>query len=191
MSEGEVVPDDVLTAFQQRLVDGTTVMDQRQQARMPSLGPVAGTEPWNPRLPFELALEMAEPLETFEKYGVDKDTAFKLLKTPAFVAKLRGYREEIVSKGISFRLKAKVQAEALLQHSWDLATDPETPATVRADLIKWTAAVAELGPPKEVPNGGGGGAGGGFTLNITFTGPASAGTKQAIDVTPSTKEITA
>jgi hypothetical protein len=180
---------DDLTLYQQRLVDGTTVLDQRQQTRMPlrPTGPLA--EAWDPRLPYELALEMAEPLEVFSKFGIEKDDAIVLLQNPVFVAKLRGYRAEIVAKGTSFRLKAKVQAEDLLTHSYDMATDPETPPSVRADLIKWTAAVAELGPPKEIAkDGGGGGAGGGFTLNITFTGTSPAGTP-AIDVTPSSKEI--
>lgn len=180
---------DDLTAYQRRLVDGTTVMDQRQQARMSlrPTGPLA--EAWDPRLPYELALEMAEPMEVFEKYGIEKDDAIRLLKNPVFVAKLRAYRAEIISKGVSFRMKAKVQAEDLLTHSYEMATDPETPPSVRADLIKWTAAVAELGPPKEIArDGGGGGSGGGFSLNITFTGAPPAGAP-AIDVTPTSKEI--
>jgi hypothetical protein len=180
---------DDLTAYQRRLVDGTTVMDQRQQARMSlrPTGPLA--EAWDPRLPYELALEMAEPMEVFEKYGIEKDDAIRLLKNPVFVAKLRAYRDEIIAKGTSFRMKAKVQAEDLLTHSYEMATDPETPPSVRADLIKWTAAVAELGPPKEVTkDGGGGGSGGGFSLNITFTGAPPAGAP-AIDVTPTSKEI--
>lgn len=182
---------DDLTAFQQRLVDGTTVLDQRQQTRIPDRvrGPLA--EAWDPRLPYELALEMAAPEDTFEKYGIDRDAALTMLKNPVFVGKIRAYRDEIVAKGTSFRLKAKVQAEDLLTHSYEMATDPETPPSVRADLIKWTAAVAELGPPKEIKDGGGGsGTGSGFMLNITFAGPGPAGAASAaIDVTPSSKEI--
>lgn len=182
---------DDLTAYQQRLVTGTTVLDQRQQTRMPERTPGPLAEQWDPRLPYELALEMDEPGNVFAKFGIDQDGAIRMLQNPVFAAKLRAYRAEIVAKGVSFRLKAKVQAEDLLTHSYEMATDPETPPSVRADLIKWTAAVAELGPPKETSkDGGGGGTGGGFSLNITFTGAPPAGaTAPAIDVTPSSKEI--
>lgn len=180
-----------LTVHQQRLVEGTTTLDQRQRARL-APGYEAGVdEPFDPRLAYELALEMAPAAETFQKYGVDEAAAVALLRAPAFVAKVKQYREEIVAGGVSFKLKAKVQAEDLLTHSYEMATDSEVPPSVRADLIKWTAAVAGLGPVKETKEGGGGGAGAGFSLNITFRAdPAVASSvgRPAIDVTPTREE---
>jgi len=110
----------------------------------------------------------------FEKYGVALEEAKRLIDLPHFIQTIRVYKEELVEKGVTFRLKAKIQAEDLLTHSYVLATDPEVPAAVRADLIKWTAKMAALEPGEK--DKGGGAAGAGFTLNITFAGsPALVG----------------
>ena len=175
--------EDFPSAHGERVIAGGTVEDLRQIRRLED---AAANEPFNPRLPYELALEMAAPMETFAKFGVDELAAVKLLKTASFIAKVKQYRDEIVAGGVSFKLKAKVQAEDLLTHSYEMATDPEVPPAVRADLIKWTAKVANLEPKDK---GEGAGAGAGFTLNISFGGgpaPTVAVTTErpAIDVTP-------
>ena len=175
-------PDDLLN----RLVSGTTALDKRQESRLPAdyvAKPAAG---FDPRLAYELALEMDTPTGTFERYGYGIDEATRIMAMPGFIATVRKYRDEIVGTGVSFRLKAKVQAEDLLTHSYEMATDPEVPPAVRADLIKWTAKVANLEPKDK---GEGAGAGAGFTLNISFGGgpaPTVAVTTErpAIDVTP-------
>ncbi len=154
------------------LVSGTTVLDRRQESRLPGGYKTGVPDIWDPRLAYELALEMDEAANVFERYGYTRDDAVRLLGNPAFVATVKKYREEVVAGGVSFRLKAKIQAEDLLTHSYEMATDPEVPPAVRADLIKWTARVAAL-EPKEKGEGGGA-AGAGFTLNISFGGPARA-----------------
>lgn len=183
------VPDERDT-WRESLIEGNTVHDQRRRHLLAEGATSAFTGAFDPRLPYELALEMATPEATFAKYGYTTDEAATLLARKDFVTSLKRYRDEIVASGAGFKLKAKVQAEALLLDSYQIATDPEAPASVRADLIKWTAAVAGFGPPKEqTKEGGGGGAGGGFALNITFTGPAPAGAAiAAIDVTPTRVE---
>lgn len=163
------------------LISGTTVLDQRQESRLPEgyvAGPAAG---FDPRLAYELALEMDTPTNVFGRYGYGREEAVRVMGTPGFIATVKKYRDEIVTGGVSFRLKAKIQAEDLLTHSYEMATDPEVPPAVRADLIKWTARVANLEPKDK---GEGGAAGAGFTLNISF-GKDSAPTRPVIDVTPS------
>jgi len=163
------------------LLGGTTVLDQRQASRLPAGYEPGTVDAWDPRLAYELALEMDTAENVFERYGFTKDRAVALLGNAAFVATVKKYREEVIAGGVSFRLKAKIQAEDLLTHSYEMATDPEVPPAVRADLIKWTARVAALEPKDK--GEGGGGAGGGFTLNISFGGPAPrAGA--IVDVTP-------
>lgn len=181
---------DELSLYETRRAEGRGLLDLRQGTRLPE-GYAAGVaEPFDPRLAYELALEMAPPLETFAKYGYTTDQATALLTKPSFVVVLRKYRDEILAGGVSFKLKARVQAEDLLTHSYEIATDPETPASVRADLIKWTAAVAGLGPPKEQQKGEGASQSAGFTLNISFGGqPVLAGaSRPAIDVTPTQED---
>jgi len=127
---------------------------------------------FDPRLAYELALGVSSPSEVFSKYEYNDESAARLIANPAFIATVKKYKDEIQEGGVSFKLKARIQAEDLLTHSYLLATDPETPASVRADMIKWTARVADLEPRG---NDKASGPAGGFTLNISFTGDRPAG----------------
>jgi hypothetical protein len=59
--------------------------------------------------------------------------------------------EAMQREGMSFRVKARLQSEALLETSWKMIHNQNTPSAVRADLIKHTHRVAGL-EPKEQPN---------------------------------------
>lgn len=169
-----------LAAPLQPLSGGDETLAQREARRLAARFP-EGYEPrsgadltFDPRIAYELALGVTTPAGVFEKYGVSLEEAKRLIALPHFIQTVKVYKEELTEKGVTFRLKAKIQAEDLLTHSYVLATDPEVPAAVRADLIKWTAKMAALEPGEK--DKGGGAAGAGFTLNITFAGnPASAG----------------
>lgn len=142
--------------------------------------PTSGSDlTFDPRLAYEIALGIDKPHSVFTKYGYSPDQAAALVATPAFITTVKKYQEEVMAGGVSFRLKAKIQAEDLLTHSYLIATDPEAPLSVRADLIKWTARVAGLEPKEEK----GSGQAGGFTLNIQFAGdrPAAAIEGEVID----------
>lgn len=147
-----------------------TVSDLREESRTEGYVRRSASElSFDPKLAFELALEMSDARQTFAKYGVSEDAAVELCQFEPFKQKLREYRDEILKSGISFRLKAKLQAEDLLRMSYLLATDAEVPAAVRADMIKWTAKMADLEPAtKDGKNGGGGAMP--FQLNILFRG---------------------
>ncbi len=121
------------------------------------------------RLACELALGMEEPGEIMARYGYDTDHALALLESPAFTVTCARVGKEVRESGLSFKLKARAQAEELLSHSFEMATDPLAAAAVRADLIKWTARVAGYEPK----NGEGEAkTGGGFNLTIQFAGQA-------------------
>lgn len=122
---------------------------------------------FDPRLAFELALGVADARGTFAKYGYSQDQAVALLSDPIFGAKIREYKAEVTDKGLSFKLKAKLQAEDMLTVSYMLVNNSETPAPVRADLIKWTAKMAGLEPTPAQGTGQGSGA---FQLSISFAG---------------------
>lgn len=146
---------------------------RRLAERLPAgYKPTSGAElTFDPRIAYEIALGVDRPEAIFEKYGLSELSAEKLVLSPAFTATVAKYQEEVLASGVSFKLKAKIQAEDLLTHSYLIATDPEAPMSVRADLIKWTARVAGLEPKEEK----GSGAGGGFTLNISFAGDRPVG----------------
>lgn len=125
---------------------------------------------FDPRVAYELALGMDKAHAIFAKYGYTEVEARQFIENALFMSAVRKYREEIVESGIGFKLRAKIQAEDLLSHSYLIATDPEAPMSVRADMIKWTAKVAGFEPSGEKGGPGGAAGGSGFTLNITFAG---------------------
>lgn len=66
-----------------------------------------------------------------------------------FLKKVEHLRDEIIEKGMTFRLKAKAQAEELLTTSWTLIHSPDVSASVKADLIKSTVKWGNLEPQKD------------------------------------------
>ena len=160
----------------------TTPSDLRQAAQLPANYENTGANEmtFDPRLAFELAVGVSNAADVFAKYGVPEADARRFVADPAFLMKIKQYRTEITETGYGFKLKAKIQAETLLTISHSLIHDPETPATVRADLIKWTAKMAGLEPATDKDGRGGGG--GRFELNISFNG-LPANSVHAIDGT--------
>ena len=143
--------------------------DKRQADRLPG-GFVASEMtkgPFDPRLAWDLAMQMDPAGDVFRRYGVDEAGAADLLRMPLFVDTLRRFRREIEKNGTSFRAKARVMAEDLLAHSYLMATDAEAPPAVRADLIKWTAKMGDLEPAAKKEEGN---QGGGFQFQIVFSG---------------------
>jgi len=163
----EIVPDDKLREGERQ--ESVAEREARKlDERLPGYRPESAAEmSFDPRLAYEVALGVDKADALFAKYGLARAQAVALLGSAAFITTVKKYKEEITAGGISFKLKAKIQAEDLLTHSYLMATDPEVPFAVRADLIKWTARVAGLEPKEK---DGGGGAAGGFTLNLTFSG---------------------
>ena len=111
---------------------------------------------------------------------------FRSNADPIFLKKVDTYRDEIREKGMTFKLKARAQAEELLTTSWLLIHDPAVSAAVKADLIKSTVKWAGLEPKGEVVNEG---AGGGVRININLGGQQHAvqildNQPEVVDATP-------
>ncbi len=96
---------------------------------------------WSPALPIELALKTASPHELKEHYGYNDEEWQALRSNPVFIAELTGACDAMKQEGMTFKMKARLQAEAMLETSWRLVHAPgsEVPANVKADLIKSTA----------------------------------------------------
>jgi len=137
----------------------TDLIGTRQAERLAAL-PAAYKAQYE-RLALELALKLDDSAVIFQKHGYAPEQALALLEHTA---------QEVREKGLSFRAKARVMAEDLLQHGYEIATDDHASAAVRADLIQWMARVADLEPAKK--DGKDTGAGGGLHLSITFAGQA-------------------
>lgn len=120
--------------------------------------------PFDPRMAYDIALGLEDPVAIIAAYGVTIDHYNALLQHQPFTAAVDHYKAELTEKGVTFRMKAALQAEALLPEAFRMSLDPNTPATVRADLIKWQAKVGNL-EPKESKDGGGTG---NFQININL-----------------------
>ncbi len=122
------------------------------------------------RLAYELAMQRDEPEVIFQRHGYTVQQAQTLIATPEFSTVLDRVAKEVKANGLTYRAKARVMAEDLLQHGYEIATDELASAAVRADLIQWFTRVADLEPEKK--DGKGTGTGGGLHLSITFAGDA-------------------
>lgn len=111
-----------------------------------------------PTLPIEVAMRTAPIKQICEAYGLDRDEWNALRVHPLFVADVQAAMETLKEDGMSFTVKARLQAEELLKTSWQMIQSTHTPPTVRADLIKFTIRAAGLDKSAEkvsqLPPGG-------------------------------------
>jgi len=116
---------------------------------------------WSNRLAFDIALRLENSGEDIKeimlRHNVTAQHIAAYSKDPLFQNKVTAYRDEIRDKGVTFRIKAKAQAEELLKTSWVLIHSPDVSAAVKADLIKSTVKWAGLEPKTDAPEGVGGG----------------------------------
>lgn len=105
---------------------------------------------WSDRLAFDVALTLegsGESLqEIMSRHHIGPSDILTFNSDPVFLKKVEHYRTEIRDKGMTFRLKARAQAEELLTTSWLLIHDPIVSPAVKADLIKSTVKWANLEP---------------------------------------------
>jgi len=143
---------------------------------------------WSDRLAFDVALTLegsGDPLtEVMARHSIKPDDILAFNADPVFLKKVDHYRVEIRDKGMTFKLKARAQAEELLTTSWLLIHDPGVSAAVKADLIKSTVKWAGLEPKGDQPIEMGGGVK--ITINLGNS-PGDARTIEA-DLTPPEEE---
>jgi hypothetical protein len=109
-------------------------------------GPDPAALGWPTGLPLELALAQSPVREICEAHGISRNTYLALRQDERFRAAVASAMELLSKEGMSFKIKARAQAEALLTTSWGLihASLDDVPAHVKADLIKTTIRVAGL-----------------------------------------------
>ena len=161
-------------------------LPQHYTSRMDNL-PLNLTK-WNDRLAFDIALTLegsGEPIaEVVQRHRIQPADLLVFKQDPVFLRKVEHYRTEIRDKGITFKLKARAQAEELLTTSWLLIHDPAVSPTVKADLIKSTVKWAGLEPKDAAPADGGGGG-----VKITINLGSSPDDARTIDITPTTPHL--
>jgi len=108
---------------------------------------------WSNRLAFDVALMLEGSGETLDevknRHNVTPDDILIFNKDPVFLKQVNSYRDDIKEKGMTFKLKARAQAEELLTTSWTLIHSPEVSPAVKADLIKSTVKWGGLEPKND------------------------------------------
>ena len=120
---------------------------------------------WPPAFPIELAMRVAPTKELCEAHGITKAEWDRLRQDEGFQNVLAGYVKMLRENGASFKLKAMIQSEELLKTSWTIIHAVDTPAAVKADLIKHTIKFAGLDASLDQKLGGGSNANN-FQINI-------------------------
>jgi hypothetical protein len=122
---------------------GLTIYDARNPAE---LG-------FPPMLPYELAMKVDSAANICRAYGMTREAFAELIEHPVFIKAYQEAVEALKVEGMSFRIKARLQAEAYLDTAFVMAQNPGTSDNVRADIIKNTvrwagydAKAAEGGP---------------------------------------------
>ena len=116
---------------------------------------------WSDRLAFDMALLLEGSGETIKeivpRHRLGPTDLVDFSKDPVFLKKVEHYRGEVREKGLTFRMKARAQAEELLVTSWTLIHSPDVSAAVKADLIKSTVKWGGLEPKNDAEATAGGG----------------------------------
>ena len=100
---------------------------------------------FDPRIPWELAVQVADPQAVLAAYGYTGRGAFDLVAHPVFQRELRRHIDGLTT-GLTFRKRCEIIADDLLSHAYALASSNETSDAVRAEMIKWVAKMADLEP---------------------------------------------
>lgn len=147
---------------------------------------------WSDRLAFDIALTLEGSGETLQevmtRHSITANDILTFNADPIFLKKVEHYREEVREKGLTFKLKARAQAEELLTTSWMLIHDPAVSPAVKADLIKSTVKWGGL-EPKNIETDAGANGGVRITINLGST-PQDARTIEAetVEVTDATSD---
>lgn len=145
---------------------------------------------WNDRLAFDVALTLEGSGESLQeilaRHNISANDILVFNQDPVFLKKVEHYRGDVRDKGLTFKLKARAQAEELLTTSWLLIHDPAVSPAVKADLIKSTVKWAGLEPKNDVVSDGGGGVK--ITINLG-SDPKDARTIEADVVEADTRAV--
>jgi len=118
---------------------------------------------WDHRLVVDVALGTSE-LDIMEAYDLQAHTLRAIYADPVFATSLAKMKGELSKDGASFKLKCKIQAEAMLDHNWKLAhaenVDPKVQRQIIADTVRWAG--YDAGPA----TAGGGQSGMSITINL-------------------------
>jgi hypothetical protein len=117
------------------------------------VGAIARPE-WNPRLVIDYVLGASKDA-IMEEYDILDHHYERIVRDVGFMGKVVALKKELEKDGATFGLKAKLQAEVLLDESFKMAMNPDVDSRVRAKLIGDTVRWAGFDKSGVVPDGTG------------------------------------
>lgn len=109
---------------------------------------------WPARLSFDLAMGESDD-SICEIYGLGAYELKRIKENGAFRREVAEHKREIQEHGVTFRAKARLQAEEYLLNIDDLVQSPDVPASVKLEAIKSVVRWGGLDPgPSNKPEGG-------------------------------------
>jgi hypothetical protein len=97
---------------------------------------------WKPELPMEVAMQAVPVRQLLLEYGIsEQDWEAHYVNNPLFISEVKRWIDFLKEEGASFRLKARLQAEHLLDDHFNIIADKKTPAKERIkgmeNLVRW------------------------------------------------------
>lgn len=119
---------------------------------------------WNIRVVIDFVLGASKEA-ICEEYNFTEQFYDRMVNDVGFIGKVAALQKELQKDGATFTLKAKLQAEDLIDESYKMAKDPDCDPRVRAKLIADTVRWAGFDKNGASPDGTGG-----FSININLNG---------------------
>ena len=124
---------------------------------------------WNPRVVIDFVLGASKE-SICEEYNFTEQFYERMVQDVGFLGKVAALQKELEKDGATFTLKAKLQAEVLLDESFKMAMNQDVDSRVRAKLIGDTVRWAGFDKSGVAPDNTGG-----FSVTITLNGVKSQG----------------
>ncbi len=117
---------------------------------------------WNPRLVIDYVLGASKE-SICEEYNIMDHHYERIIRDVGFMGKVAALKKELEKDGATFALKAKLQAEVLLDESFKMSMDKDVDPRVRAKLIADTVRWAGFDKSNNMTDGTGS-----FSININL-----------------------
>lgn len=134
---------------------------------------------WDVNLVLDVALGVDDDT-LCEVYELQYPQLKRIKAMDSFNSQVEGMKKELQKDGMSFRIKARLQAEEYLRTTFEMIHNPDIDPKVRKDLIEATVRWAGLDKPKTEDEGG---KGSGFSVTINLGQSVQDGTTIEGEVT--------
>ena len=105
-----------------------------------------------PGLTIELALQEHDIETICRAYRITEEQWDVIRMSPIFISDLRARMIELQADGVSFKMKARLQASEYLKKLWTIADDEKNPVAIRASIMTSVIRMAGLDGSKDQAN---------------------------------------